>query len=85
MSVNAALDRESLRLRLAAENIDLRAVELDGGFADEALVLERRAIGWAVYYAERGLRSDERLFATEQDACAFVLDRVLRDPSVRRR
>ena len=83
--MDAALDRESLRERLVAENVDLRTVELDGGFADEALVLEPQALGWTVYYAERGLRSGERLFATEHDACAFVLDRVLKDPSTRRR
>ena len=45
---------------------------------------EPQAVVWAVYYAERGLRSGERLFVTEHDACSYLLDVVLKDPTTRR-
>lgn len=83
-SVRAPLDREALSQRLEAEDVEPRAVDLDGGRADEAYVLEPQAVGWAVYYAERGLRREERLFASEHDACAYLLDIVLKDPTTRR-
>lgn len=64
--------------------MDPCAVELDGGPANEAYVFEPQALGWSVYYAERGLRSGERLSASEHDACAYLLDIVLKDPTTRR-
>jgi len=48
-------------------------------------VLEVAPGGWAVYYAERGLRTEERQFDTEDEACRFMLDRLLADPGNRRR
>lgn len=39
---------------------------------------------WSVYYSERGAESDRRTFTTESDACAHLLDMVLRDRSARR-
>jgi hypothetical protein len=35
--------------------------------------------GRGVYYGERGGRSGERRFDTEDDACRFTLDRLLSD------
>lgn len=82
--MDGLLDRDALRLRFEAEDVDPCAVEMDGGFADEAYVLEPQAVGCAVYYAERGLRSGERLFASEHDACLYLLNIVLKDPTTRR-
>ncbi len=82
--MDGLLDREAVRQQLEAEDVDPRAFDLDAGRADEAYVLEPQAVGWAVYYAERGRRNGERLFASEHDACAHLLDRVLRDPTTRR-
>jgi hypothetical protein len=57
---------------------------LHGERADEALVMEGQGTAWVVYYAERGLRSGERSFESEDEACRFMLDRLLRDPTTRR-
>ena len=43
---------------------------------DEAYVLEDVGTEWAVYYAERGLRSHERRFTSEDDAARYLLDRL---------
>lgn len=40
---------------------------------------------WIVCCSERGLRSGERGFTTEAEACECMLDRLLRDPSTRHR
>jgi hypothetical protein len=79
------LTRERLTALLDAENVDPASYRLNGERADEALVLERAPNAWVVYYAERGLRSGERTFVTESEACEFLLDELLRDPSTRKR
>lgn len=78
------MDRETLKALLDAEDVDPTAYSLDGGMPFEAYVLERRSSEWAVYYSERGLRSSEVVFETEDDACAHLLDLVLRDSTTRR-
>jgi hypothetical protein len=52
---------------------------------EERLVLEVRNGGWVVYYRERGLESGAHLHPTEDEACRDLLDRLLRDPTTRRR
>lgn len=79
------LSRERLVRLLDAENVDPDSYRLNGERADEALILEDSFGAWVVYYSERGLLSGERTFLTEGDACKFMLDRLLKDPSNRRR
>jgi hypothetical protein len=72
---------------------ELKAAARAAGIADEAYALlgtgdERYCLThdgpeWAVFYAERGLRNDERHHATETAACADLLKRLLGDPSAR--
>ena len=78
------MDRERLRALLDAEDVDPAAYSLDGGLPFEAYVLERQPLGWAVYYSQRGLRSNEEPFTTEDEACARLLELVLRDSTTRR-
>jgi len=79
------IDREALKALLDAENVDPSAYSLEGGMPLEAYVLERRPSDWAVYYSERGIRSGEVTFETEDGACAHLLDLVLRDSTTRRK
>lgn len=54
---------------------------LDGIPKDEALILEpSTGNGWRIYYSERGLRTSEKVFLTEEEACERFLEMVLRDP-----
>ena len=77
------MDRVTLKALLDAEQVDPAAYSLEGGMPSEAYVLEPRAADWAVYYSERGLRSDEVVFHTENEACSYLLDLVLSDDTTR--
>ena len=79
------MNRTGLQALLQAENVAEDQYELDGQFCDECLCLEELNGSWHVYYAERGLRSGERAFESEDDACQFMARRLLADPSTRRR
>lgn len=75
-----------LRDALRERNIDERFVSLDGVARDESLILERATgKGWCVYFSERGLRTGEHFFITEEEACKFIFDRLSRDPTVQKR
>jgi len=76
------MNRRSLRVLLEAEHVREDAYSLEGDH-DESMCLEPVAGGWAVYYSERGLRSGERRFETEDEACQFLAARLLADPSNR--
>ena len=76
------MNRLSLVELLNAERVRPDVYSVDGlplSRVDERLVLEIVEGGWAVYYAERGGRSGERRFDTEDEACHFMLDRLLAD------
>ena len=75
------MDRKELQRRLKDEGIDPSSYELAGGLPEENYCLEERANGWAVYYSERASRVGERLFTTEDEACAYFLETLLADPT----
>ena len=83
------MDRASLREFLDREQIDPRSYGLDGAAGlsaqdrEERYFLEEAPSGWSVYYSERGLRSGEQSFDTEDDACRHLLDLLLRDRTTR--
>lgn len=79
------MNRNTLRALLDAEGVAEDQYELSGGFCDECLCMEELNDVWHVFYAERGLRSGEREFDTEDDACQFMAQRLLADPSTRQR
>jgi hypothetical protein len=76
------MNSRSLRELLETERIRQDAYSLDGD-RDERMCMEPVAGGWAIYYSERGLRSGERGFETEGEACEFLAARLLADPSNR--
>ncbi len=77
------MNRNSLRDLLQTEHVRDDAYSLDGTLQDESMCLEAVTGGWAVFYSERGLRSGERVFETEDEACQFLAGRLLADPSNR--
>jgi hypothetical protein len=77
------MTRHDLRSILEALGIRPDAYDLDGRVCDECLCLERGIDGWVVFYAERGLRSNERHFDSEDAACRYLVDRLRRDPTTR--
>jgi hypothetical protein len=66
--------------RLAEEAIPQSSYCLGDFPADECLVLRQNSPSeWTVYYSERGLRTGEAWFGTESEACAYILDKLLRE------
>jgi len=78
------MDSAQLRKLLAQQDIRPDAFDLDGKDCDECLRLERRQNRWVVYYAERGLRTGERFFPTEDEACRYMAVTLTDDPGAKR-
>jgi hypothetical protein len=73
------MNREQLLQLLHQKGIRVGVFSLDGRACDECLRLEQRGQGWLVYYAERGIRTNERVFETEDEACRYILERLSHD------
>ncbi len=77
------MTKEELRHKLRAEGVRDDAYNLGGESVDESYVLQREGDFWVVYYSERGLRSGATLFITEDEACAYLCERLHRDPTTK--
>lgn len=83
------MDRASLREFLGRERIDPRFYGLDGPAGlpvedrEERYFMDRNSSGWAVYYWERGIHREEQFFGSENEACRYLLDLLLRDSTTR--
>jgi hypothetical protein len=75
--------RPELELLLLQRGVSPLAFSLGGGLPGEQYVLDQSPKGWSVYYSERGQRTGERLFATEEEACAYLLRLLTGDSSTR--
>ena len=72
------MDIVELRELLDAVPVPPDAVVLLGDTPDEAYVLDRDGTGWVVFYAERGLRTEERRYPSEDEACRDLYTRATR-------
>lgn len=78
------MNAAELENQLRSACIRLDSYSLDGIPKDEALILEpSTGNGWKIYYSERGLRSGEKVFITEDEACQCFLEIVMQDPLMR--
>jgi hypothetical protein len=77
------MNRKSLRDKLDQENVSPDAYSLEGGLPLEQYCMSNDRSLWCVYYSERGQRTGERCFDGEDEACAYMLDLLLRDPTTR--
>jgi hypothetical protein len=69
------VDRVTLQAALASIGVPPDSYCLHGD-SDEALCLDENHGRWSVYYSERGCRTDEQVFATEDAACDTFLIRI---------
>jgi hypothetical protein len=53
--------------------IPLHAYSLKGGLPNEAFCIGKNGVSWETYYSERGNKSREKIFETEQEACEYFL------------
>lgn len=77
------MNRTKLRYVLDSHGIDPEAYSLSGGHPNEKYAIEQGVGGWFVYYSERGKRTDEVFFGTEDAACRELLKRLTEDPTTR--
>jgi hypothetical protein len=61
---------------LIALNIDPNSYCLDDGYSNEALCLHNNYGKWSIYYSEKGLRTDEKFYNNEDDACKEFLVQI---------
>jgi hypothetical protein len=80
----SAMNRTHLRALLATEGVDPNAYSLAGGLPEDRYCLEQLSRGrWRTYFAERGIRRDEREFDSESAACEALAKLILADPTTR--
>jgi hypothetical protein len=70
---------------LIAEEFNTNSYSLfsENRVPDEALCLRKEDSKWIVFYSERGLKTDKRLFQSEAEACLYVLESQRSDPTVK--
>lgn len=78
-----AMNRQELREALDRAEIRERAYTLDGEHVEGRLCLGRAVTGWTVSFCERGEQAILASFATESEACEYMLTALLRDPTSR--
>ena len=70
---------KELKKTLKAVGIPTDLYNLDGkGRDDERLCLVNENSKWVVYYLERGVRTTELFFDSEEEACDYIL-KLLRE------
>ena len=70
------MNKTKLKQLLDAEKFDPKVYSLDGGLPNDRLCFSAEAGKWCVYYSERGSRFDEKCFASEDEACDDLLQRL---------
>lgn len=68
------MNTKELKKALKKAKIPTEFYNLDGtGRDDERLCLVKENGKWVVYYLERGVRTTELLFDSEEEACKYIL------------
>ncbi len=77
------MDKTELQSILVQEGISSESYDLNGGSPNEKYCLNRDGGKWSVYYSERGIRTGERTFDNESEACEYLLDMLRKDMTTR--
>lgn len=72
------MDSIELKKIFERERIPKDLYSLKGGLPNESYCLEKNTDKWEVYYSERGIKSDLKVFDTEEAACKHLYKRVKR-------
>ncbi len=72
------MNKEELSILLKKEKINDDMYSLEGGLPNEMYCLEENGGRWEVYYSERGNKTGLKLFSTENDACLYFHNLLLR-------
>ena len=81
------MNTHDVKVELENNNIDPRAYSINGLTApphDEQYVLSNTNNLWVIYFEERGERTYEMFYLTENEACEHFLTRILKDTTTRK-
>ena len=68
-----SMKRNELKEKLQQLGIPIYLYNLDGiGRTDERLCLEFADNEWHVYYSERGVKTTDKIFTSEDEACEYI-------------
>jgi len=63
---------------LAVKGVRPSIYAIDTVSVNDAVILYREAPDrWSVFYIERGIRSDEKFYSSEDEACRDIVERAL--------
>ncbi len=80
------MNRQEIRKLLVEQGVMESAYSLEGGLSGDQYVLSDNGDGtWSVYYYERGEKLGLQTFRTENAACLHLLQKILSDPTTRKR
>lgn len=72
------MKKEELRKKLEQEGISGELYNLDEtGRHDERFCLEKEGNDWNVYFMERGIKTMNERFGSEDEACQFIYEQLL--------
>lgn len=72
------MKKHELEKKLKERNINPYFYCLDGGLPNEAYTLGKNGDLWEVYYSERGNKSKLKTFLTEDEACDYLYEWIIR-------
>ncbi len=72
------MKKNELKQRLVNENVRSDVYSLEGGLPNEAYCLNNNGNVWEVYYSERGAKSGLKSFKTEEEACDYFYNSLVK-------
>jgi hypothetical protein len=70
------MDIKLLKKELSLSKISKNAYSVMENDKDESLCIHTSKNHWIVFYSERGLRTGEKIFTNENDACIYFLNYI---------
>ncbi len=70
------MKKYELEQKLIDLGVDSDSYSLNGESKNETLSLEENYGKWSIFYSERGLRTKEEVFDSEDEACNTFLIRI---------
>lgn len=78
------MNLKELEQRLIKEKIKPIVYNFTGRWENDNLCLTKRDEKWEVYYSERGNQYDIKTFLSEEDACEYFYEWIIKDSSVKK-
>jgi hypothetical protein len=70
--------KHELKQKLIMCGVPDDMISLNGGLPNEAYCLDKRNNLWEVYYSEKGIKSDLQQFKSEEKACDYFYELIIK-------